>query len=333
MSSICPILSPQPLRKCSKESCPGQNISPDLTWHCFCCKGPIHLLCYGVRQAPEGIFINDNIIMVCDEYLSNPKESVSPKRNQPNANFIQRTIDLQSPTLSLSKTAQAITTPSRSNTAKQSHQIQTVMEALVQKVETQTATIAGLKVSVETMNDTISQQKLAVGESIKIGNENISLLKKSLKNTPNSNRKKSYADAAKEGLRKAAANETPRSTKPTHSTRSTKPVIPGTSSNVIGKPLSPKQLKRNDRPKAPPKPEKAIWISRIHRETTEEELAAYIKESIGITPGDFDVRKLVKKDRDISTYSFVSFRITCSSTNFNILMDPRHWPSNSQIPD
>lgn len=101
------------------------------------------------------------------------------------------------------------------------------------------------------------------------------------------------------------------------------------SNNVIGKPLSPRQVKSSERFGS--KPEKAIWVSRIHRETTEEELAQYVKESIGIASDDINVRKLIKKDRDISTYSFVSFRITCSSANFSKLMDPMYWPSNSHI--
>ena len=57
----------------------------------------------------------------------------------------------------------------------------------------------------------------------------------------------------------------------------------------------------------------------------------YIRDSIGITSTDVDVRKLVKKGRDINEYRFVSFRIGCSSINFNKLMNPMYWPSNSRI--
>lgn len=211
------------------------------------------------------------------------------------------------------------------------------MESLVQKVEIQTATIAGLQTSVETMNETIKQQKVTVVESIKVNNDNISMLKKSISQTPNCNHsagKQSYADAARKGLKNATLNDTPKSSKSTRTPRSSHPVLTGTSNNVIGKPLSPinsNRFKATTRQNGAPRPEKAIWISRIHRETTEEELAVYIKESIGIKTDDINVRKLVKKDREISSYSFVSFRINCSSANFNTLMNPMYWPSNSQL--
>lgn len=208
-----------PLRKCSKEGCPSQNISPDLTWHCYSCISPIHLLCYGVVKSSEEIFVSDNITMICDECLSKPNQYVSPKRKQPNlaANLVQRTIDLQSPTLSLSKTVSTVSSPSRNVTGKQSQQYQTVMESLVQKVDIQTATITGLQATVEKMNDTILQQKETVGESIKINKENISSIKKSLSQTPQVNqlsRGMSYADAARGGVRKANNNGTPKSTNP-----------------------------------------------------------------------------------------------------------------------
>lgn len=326
-------MSPLP-RKCSREDCPAQNNSPDLTWYCYGCKNPIHLLCYGIGKDPEEIFVNDNIVMVCDDCLKNPRETVSPKRKMPNAttSLKQRTIDVQSPTLSLSMTAPTVIS-SKQITAKQSQQIQiqTVIESLVQKVEIQTATIAGLQTSVEVMNDTISQQNAVVGHSIKVNNENISSIKETLKQTPIASHRKSYAETVRPLNRRSTVNETPKTSNSTRTPRSTKPILSGTSQNVIGKPISPQQSTRNDRSSAVPKPEKAIWVSRLHRETTEDELALYIKDSIGIPAADFDVRKLVKKDRDISTYSFVSFRITCSQSNFTTLMQTHHWPSNSVI--
>lgn len=68
-----------PSRKCSKGDCPEKNIYPDLTWYCYGCKNPIHLLCYGVVKNTEEIFVSDNITMVCNECFSEPKGNVSPK--------------------------------------------------------------------------------------------------------------------------------------------------------------------------------------------------------------------------------------------------------------
>lgn len=313
------------LRKCSKEDCPPKNISSDRLRFCFCCKDPIHLPCYGVDKTLEEIFIVDNIVMVCDRCLSEPIEMPSPKRKQHNASvhLVQSTIDAQSPVLSLSKsvTVPQNWTPSKSTTAKQNLQLQTVIETLVQKVDIQTSTIKELKTSVDTMNETVSLQKVAVGDAIKINNANISSIKKTLDQTPSVNRKKSYAETAKNGL--SNSNETPKTSKSKQTPRSNKPVLVGMSKSVIGRPLD------NERPKM--KPEKAIWVSRIHPETTEDEIKDYIKNTIGITSPDIAVRKLVKKDKDLSTYSFVSFCIKCSTPNFSKLMDPVCWPSTCRI--
>ncbi|XP_037047073.1 uncharacterized protein LOC119081902 [Bradysia coprophila] len=286
-----------------------------------CCQDLIHLACYEIKKRPEEVFLSDNIIMVCDECLANRRENPSPKRKQPNsgANMVQTTLEVRNPMLSISKTTMAGSTPPKS---KDNNQLQSVVEALVQKVENQTKTIGNLQTSIESMKGTVEGQTTAIGESSKINVENLSLIKESLNEISTASRKFSYADVAKGGVKKAMENGTPKSSwsqaraprppKPARTPKSTKPIITGTSTNVIRKPISPVR----------PRPEKAVWISGIHRDATEEELKDYIRDSIGVASADVDVRKLVKKGRDITEYRFVSFRIGCSSVDFNKLMNP-----------
>lgn len=287
----------------------------------------MHLLCYEIEKSPEEIFVNANIVMICDDCLTNLKEIPSPKRKNSAANLIQSTINLQNPLL-LSKTAPLATPP---KSVKQSQQMQSVMESLVQKVDIQTATIVGLQASVDSMNDTLSQHKTIVGESVRMNNENMSSIKKTLSETPRFNqsaRKQTYANALKQPMN---GNTTPLSSKSTQPQRTSKPTVTGTSNNVIGKEPSPVTIRRNVRYNAP-KPEKAIWISKLHRDTTEEELTSYIKDTIGITSTDqYQVRKLVKKDRELASYSFVSFRVTCPANMFDTLIDAKNWPTYCQI--
>lgn len=293
-------------------------------------KSNTFIMLWDCRES-RGKFVIDNITMICDECLENPKENLSPKRKQPNTitNFVQRTIDVQIPTLSLSKTVPTPTATSKNAPSK--HQIQIVMESLIRKVEDQTATITGLQASVETMNDTILQQKEAVGESIKVNNENLSSIKQTLNQTPifnRSDRKQTYAST----LKGAINNETPKSSKKSRTMSNSKPVLSGTSTNVIGKPPSPKTSNRIVRLILSLKPEKAVWISNLHRETNEEDLMSYIKDTICIaSTSEINVRKLVKKDREISSYSFVSFRVTCSVDTFNTLLDVSNWPNYCKI--
>lgn len=296
------------------------------------------MLCYDVVQEPDQIFVNRNIVMVCDDCLENPNEFSSPKRKQPN--FIQRTIDPQNPILLLSNTVLTVPTPPKkvNQTVKQNQNMQAVIEPLVRKIDTNTVTITGLKVYVDTMNNTISQQNTSVQESIKTNLENISSIKETLTLTPNLadsvrhlTKKNSYANVLKRAKIGVNGNETPRSSTKSGTPRN-QSVLAGTSNNIIGKPPSPKLARPNDRKKVEQKPEKAVWISRLHRDVTEEQMVDYIKDSIGIAQTEqFQVRKLVKKDQEIATYSFVSFSVACSTEIFNTLLDAQKWPSYCQI--
>ena len=107
------------------------------------------------------------------------------------------------------------------------------------------------------------------------------------------------------------------------------PSVNGTAEKVIGKQLSPIKPRQKMIRKVP---EKAIWIGRLHRDTTEDDISTYIKNEWNIMNVDqLEIRKLVKKDRDLSEYTFVSFKVGCSAELFNTLMDVTKWPSNCQI--
>lgn len=168
---------------------------------------------------------------------------------------------------------------------------------------------------------------------MRLNNENITSIKETLSGTPrlnSSSLKKSYAKAVKGSNSNNNGQETPKSTKSSRTPRTSKPVVSGTSGNVIGKLLSPNQ--RNVRRGDMSKLEKAVWISRLHRETTVEEMTSYNKDKIGIVSTDhYQVRKLVKKDCDLSEYSFVSFRLTCATNIFETLLDAQNRPHYCQI--
>lgn len=286
----------------------------DQDFQCYVCQEPIHWICYGLEgKKPENIFLIDNIRMICDDCLANPR---SPKRKQPNGsvNLVQRTIDFQNSTLSLSKSPAIGVTPPKVTTVKQNQQFQVTIDALVQKIDTQTKTITGLLTSVEEMKGTVRENTAAIVESTK----------ESKATYANILRKRIVPVETPTSTKRMIA---PKSLKPMKRPKMSKPVTAGTSNILIGKPLSPPKQKRAGRPKH----EKGVWVSGIHRDTTEGEITEHIKESIGIATTEFEVRKLVKKDRDITTYSFVSFFIGCKQANFSTLMQPMYWPSNSQI--
>lgn len=69
-----------------------------------------------------------------------------------------------------------------------------------------------------------------------------------------------------------------------------------------------------------PKFEKSVWVSRLARSVTEGDIRDHIATNTSAT-SNFTVRKLIKKDSDVSTLTYISFKI-----DFDILNDPAVWP-------
>lgn len=199
-----------------------------------------------------------------------------------------------------------------------------------------TATISALKSSVDSMSDQILQQNSTVSDSIRMNNDNITSIKAKLNQTQNlieSSKKLSYASILKNS-NDDINDLTPKSSRASPVIKKQKtilrPAIDGKSNVSIGKPLSPPRNQNHQNRSE--KFQKAIWVSRLHRETTEEEITLYIKEKLNITAVDeFKVHKLVKRDREISSYSFVSFKVNCSANLFKELLDENKWPNTCKI--
>lgn len=327
-------MSPIMPRRCSKEGCPLENKSPDLTWHCFGCKNTIHLMCYGVVNKPEEIFVIDNVVMVCDECLSNPKESVSPKRKHANsaqstvqknkANMVQRTLDSN---LLLSSPSSEPSSLIKSNSVNvKTHKL---IESLSNEVKLQTATISALKSSVDSMAGNILKRNENDKQSNIDGITSIAKTLSEAQGLVESIKKPSFSSVVRRQFKPFAQSETPKSSRPVMSNeRKQTPALTGTSTKLIGKPLSPNPAKQRQGLNIATK---AIWVSKLHRDTTEDEILAYVRDEFGIEIDQLKARKLIKKDREVSSYTFISFKITCPANLFGGLMDVNKWPANVQI--
>lgn len=73
--------------------------------------------------------------------------------------------------------------------------------------------------------------------------------------------------------------------------------------------------------------DRSIWVSRFHPETTIDQVMDYIVGKMGdVDKQNFNCRKLVKKDADLSSMQFVSFKIDVMDDFFEKLSDPQIWP-------
>lgn len=313
------------MSQCSRENCHTQEKTKERTVNCRRCNGQIHLLCYGIEKTHDEIFVHSNIFMLCDECITTGIEQPSPKRR--NVNLVQRTINFQDQGMVLG--SPSIESPMNKSSAKST--TQGLIESLARKLEVNTYTISALKSSVDTLNMTVNQRNQDAAESVRVNSENVSSIKTALMETQNlikSGVKPAYANVVKNVNR----NETPKSSKqsrPVGDNKNKTPLVSGTSGNSIGKRLSPPKPRLRTSRKVP---EKSIWLGRLHRDTTEEEILEYIKDTLQIINVDeIQVRKLVKKDRDILEYTFISFKIGCSVEMYERLLDASKWPSYCQI--
>lgn len=320
-------------RKCSRENCPPKCTSKDQTTCCYRCKDAIHLLCYGINKTLEEIFVTRNVVILCDECMLTDLEEPSPKRKGNAPNLVQRTLDGKLATESPSTKSVPVKPPSNK-----------LIESLSNEIKMQTATITALKSSVDSMHHTIAQQKETFGNSSELNDDHLSSIKNAVIKTHDliaSIKKPTIADVVKGSINNRNNPETPRSRMPRSIPSQTKaktPSVPGKSNDAIGKPLSPNQFRpaqranRETRPQPKKILQKAVWISRLHRDTTEDDILTYIRDKMGIVADDqLEIRKLVKKDRELTSYSFISFRVSCSEVLFETLIDANRWPSTCTL--
>lgn len=137
----------------------------------------------------------------------------------------------------------------------------------------------------------------------------------------------SYAQQFRGNALLKEANQTPNSAKrkPTSSPITSKMVLPtpkiGTKSNASGLSVVPKP-NRNKENK--PKFDKALFVSRMHPMSTCEEITGYIISNTTVKdPSKFNVHKMVKKDADLSSLKYESFKV---ELNEDDLDNESLWP-------
>lgn len=77
---------------------------------------------------------------------------------------------------------------------------------------------------------------------------------------------------------------------------------------------------------------KSIYVSRLSNDITPAALTEYItRQLVGVDESDFMLRVLVKKDVDLSTRTFLSYRLACTEALYDKFMDLSFWPSHVRI--
>lgn len=99
--------------------------------------------------------------------------------------------------------------------------------------------------------------------------------------------------------------------------------------NVLVKPQSDSTQSRRILSPPPSEAPKVAYVTRVHRDTTEEEIVNSLLEKNVITSAkDVSCVKLISSHVDLNTVSFVSFMISGSSDLFHSITKDKFWPGD-----
>lgn len=290
-------------KTCSRDDCPPDNVKAEFTTKCFACKHMVHLPCIGIT-ARLSQMNSPNVRMICNKCLNetddlNTSFSIksTPKTEKMTIKSIMNEVD---------KLRDVIMANGRKLDANGKK-----LDAIDSKTETicNRTTLIGAP-STPTFNPK------------NIPNRNLPNASKKM--TPKSSAQ-SFADVARNNLLQSAkrkrcdTEQKPKFSAPPPKI-GTKTAVTGLS--VVAKPKHEKKVQFT----------RAIWVSRLNPATTNEQITEYIVANTPVTESaKFNVHKLVKKDRDVSTLRFVSFKIEANEAEFDILIEPDVWPEEVMV--
>lgn len=290
-------------QQCS-QACPPTNVNDASTTKCFQCEKLVHLPCIGISLKITDIS-SPNIRIFCQKCVIEPATDLN---------------------------ASVQTTPKATKTTiKQIVQEMKIMRELIEANGTKLDSID--KKADDIVNRTESLATIATKPSFQPKSQMLNSTPKPLKSTSQP-KKSAPTPSFANVLRKNAQHQSAKRQRTEENVRAKfngdKPKAKIGTKQIAG----PSGLSVVAKPKRPEKPSftKAIWVSRLNPETTTEQIAEYIVKNTSITDkAKFNVHKLVKKDRELSTLKFVSFKIEANQEEFDVLSEPDIWPEDVMV--
>lgn len=283
---------------CSRDNCPPANVSGNKV-RCFACAKQFYGKCFGIEDcfydvlAPRSPFTDDSIIQfICQHCLAKPKPQIHAPADSGNG-------------------------------------LGGIMETISAIAETQRVSDRKITIFNQKICDLIELSTKTNDLCQNIDKKMISEIRKPLFSeiiNSNNGRSPPITPAQK---RFRSDSRPPislgRAFAPDNQTPLRPRAIPGTLDVVIG-PSVPQigpqpnfgQKRRFDR---------SIWISRFHPDTTVEQIRDYVLNTTGCNDTEqFNCIKLVKRDADLTSLQFISFKIDVNEELFESLSSPAKWP-------
>lgn len=306
------------VHQCNRDDCPTENVNgPKI--NCAKCKKVCFMKCFGVekRENLENVeivkiplknggsmlaFLPYTAFVCCADTLSNTE--------------VKKIVKMPSVNRSTSKTRATKSTEKKSETENAS--ILEEIKSMVTEIKMQTSQIHTATDFLVTKSTRPDLQRSAMPSVTPKSKQTNAFATK----TPIT----SFSQAVKSNLQ-SAKRKREQSPKPQPKPMKfpSPKICTGTKvSSLIVVPKKVREMK--------PTFDRALCLSGLDPMTPVEEIVNHICDNTPVTDkSKFKVYKLVKKDRDLSTLSFVSFKIEVNQPEFDELFDPSLWPTGSSI--
>lgn len=318
------------MHKCSRDDCPPANISGP-TIKCAKCKSVCYLKCFGFEKCAtiDGIDVVKVTLPDGSQLFTPvPYSSFVCCTNTLTTTELKAALKIpKANTRSTSKTRAAKPTENANDSPvlNELNEIKKMITKINVSTENNPSELAEIKAMAKESSDKLKSLQNSVFDGPTNGNVHSAVNTPTFANVLGDQRK---VMTAKRKLN-VNVNDTPNKQRMANLPKP----VGGTRDINIGQPL-PDTAKANAKPKQMSKPkfDKSLWISKLHFSVTNEEIVDYIMTKTDIKDRNrFNVRKLVKKDADLSLLSHVSFKIDVNEQDFDYLNNPDIWPKTVVI--
>lgn len=334
--------------KMCDSSCPTEHSHDKFNIHCRKCAQLFHLPCVDIIQPKEKIFVNKNVVFLCDSCLTDIDSTKSPKRKlntqltPKNSNTNQMKLSQNSSGgITLHRDVLQRSSNSSNSSKLSNGQIESILSNLTQQINANTQklndntnVLSELNKSVNSVHNAVTNNVVSSNVSSRSAIPSKQTFAKIVAQANNTQaQRNTHTPTTSIRPRLTVQRDSPRinadenKLKMAMKNRSLKQGTNTVEKHGLGKPVPPSALQNN-----PKIVWKSIYVSRVATDVSCNQIIDFIKQYIPeIDEQNFKVHKLVKKDQQLEKLSFVSFRVACAESYYAKLSDTSFWPSHVLI--
>lgn len=308
-------------KRCSRDDCSPVNVQMEYTAKCGHCGNELHLPCIGIEHKVNEVLFHRNIRVFCNDCSESLPVGA---HTMPKAHSVVKPSSLSSSAFFGATNSGAVSSAKMDAIAALLLEVRDIARDTNKKVTSNvdsSQSYADVAKKVDEIRDIATKTNERVNE--KCFNKPValpagrSLIAFPPLGTPSSKRKCESSPPPLQSQRKFVGRKltTGTATITTH----------GLGSRVE---LSNGNMLQSPRTRLA----KAIYVSRMQNDVTKEKIVEYLKSQVAdLNENEISLRLLVKKDVDVSTRRFISYRLACTEALYDKFIKPSFWPDHIEI--